>query len=385
MPSVASRELMLYRSSVALGPCGMGNRSGGGTLKPADARYALSLAVVGNEMKGAPSSRMVPIRRRGGEEEEKRLVVLRPERQLVRGQVRAVDDEEARHRGQGCQRGCGYGAQAVHLRGRVRAVRGGEDGARRHLDLLPDGVVLAVRGAVVDPAQIAQRDRRPELARRPRRRHHGPHRPRPSRLPEDGDAVWVAAEVADVRPHPVQRIDLVRQPEVAVGHAVVQGQESQRRQPVVDVHHHHVAARREIAAVRRRIVARAAREGPPMDPEHDGLEVLLACGPLAARAGQVRRPDVQEEAVFGSPTGLHTLRAVRECRDGLARPVVGHRVGEPLRLRCVADAQKAEAQPISKSGRRKNMKKNQPSCQWDTRTPLDHKIRGTLLSTTYPM
>ena len=54
-----------------------------------------------------------------------------------------------------------------------------------------------------------------EQALRQGRRHQQAHRLRAGRLAEDGDVAWIAAELGNIRLHPFQGRDLVKQTEVA--------------------------------------------------------------------------------------------------------------------------------------------------------------------------
>ena len=60
------------------------------------------------------------------------------------------------------------------------------------------------------------------------------------RLPEHGDRVWVAAECLDVLAHPLERCDLIVDPEIAFADAVEE-EVSEHADAVVDRHHHDVA------------------------------------------------------------------------------------------------------------------------------------------------
>lgn len=274
--------------------------------------------------------------------------------QVARGDVGAVLDDVGGAGAETQDGGEWQVAQAVDARGRVGAVGGGQDGVAGDLHLLGDGVVLGVGGAVEQAAEVALRDGGCELGLRRGGRHHGPDRGGAGALAEDGDAVGIAAKVGDVGSDPVQGGDLVCEAVVAVGDAVVESQEPERREAVVDGDDDDVSSRREAAPVEGVVAARPAGEGASVDPEHDGLQTAAALRlslrlsvVTPFRVGKMRRPDVEEVTVLGSEGwALRASIAKGRGRDSLAGTCIQLSVGESLWLGGIADAIKAKARPI---------------------------------------
>ena len=164
---------------------------------------------------------------------------------------------------------------------------------------------------------------------------------RPGRLAEDGDVAGIAAEGADVVPHPLQRGDLVEQ--AAIGVSVAEIEEPIGADPVVDGHADDAVAGETAAVIPGRRTRAVIREHPARDPHHHRLP----------GRPEVGRPDVEGQAVLaGSASSggsssrdlrgvgrLGGLRAVGErvahAAPGL-QPVVGaeadwRRMAEPRR------------------------------------------------------
>ena len=152
-----------------------------------------------------------------------------------------------------------------------------------------------------DPGGVGGRD---DVVRRAALQHRAPEQTLGARhaqqvadghgargLAEHGDAVGVAAEGADVVPHPGERGDLVAQAEVGGVVAVAEVEEPVGARPPVDRHAHHTVAGEAAAVV---APAGGEAEGAARTPHHHRK---------AARS-RVGRPDVQVEAVVAGNGGV---------------------------------------------------------------------------------
>lgn len=149
--------------------------------------------------------------------------------------------------------------------------------------------------------------------------------PAPHGLPEDGDALGVAAEGVDVVPDPFERGDLVEQP--AIGRGALDVRETLHADTVVEGHHDHaLAVPGEHRAVVRGIACLARHVRAAVDPHHDRQAARTAVRTAARR---LRRPDIHRQPVRvpvgtthrARPAQRGGLRGRRPERGGLAHPV----------------------------------------------------------------
>ena len=238
----------------------------------------------------------------------------RGEEEFGDGEVGAVYDEVAGHGGEFGGEGEGRdGAETVDLGGGGGAVCGGEDGVACCGELLGDGVVFGVGGAVVEAAEVAEEDGAGEFVDGFGGGHEGADRSRAGGLAEEGYSGGVTSKVVDVGSDPVEGGDLVGEAEVAVCYAVFEGEEAEGGEAVVDGYEDHVASGDDVAAVKGGVVGCSAREGSSVDPDSYWAEVFLCLGRFTAWSGEIGGPDVEEETVLGSCVApLDTLRAVLE-------------------------------------------------------------------------
>ena len=198
----------------------------------------------------------------------------------------------------------------------AQGLRGGQTrrGAPRLASLPRRGASarsLAIEGNLQFPPQPRLDHRLVEEAPRLGRDHQPVHQNAARRLAEHGDVGRIAAEGRDVRLDPLQRRDDVH-------HAVVPRRffrgplrrqrrvikEAQPAQPVVQRHHHDAAPRKVVALVERRR-AGAVDQRPAVDPHHD----------RRARAGLLRRPDVQVQAILAHRRGTDAGIAIGRRLD----------------------------------------------------------------------
>ena len=90
------------------------------------------------------------------------------------------------------------------------------------------------------------------------------------RLAENGDAGGIAAKVADVRVHPLQRHHHVQHAHVTARLRRIQAHEAQRPDAIVDGHHDHIAPGGQ--PFRAHANLRAGVEGTAVNEKHDGQE-----------------------------------------------------------------------------------------------------------------
>ncbi len=129
-----------------------------------------------------------------------------------------------------------------------------------------------------------------------RRPHQGGDRPRAGGLAGDGHLGRIAAERADIAPHPLQRRDLVEQAVIAryafgrFGAERGMREPAEDAEPVIDRHEDN-AAPRKFAAVVHRAGARSELQRAAVDPDDHRRAV-----------GAFGRPDIERQAILAHRT-----------------------------------------------------------------------------------
>lgn len=106
----------------------------------------------------------------------------------------------------------------------------------------------------------------------------------PADSPNKGDVIWIAIELVDIVPDPLECQLLVLQTEVGISQRDM-GQEAQRTQAVIEGHHYHALLYQPHWFVTG--TAGAINEGAAVDPDHDRI-----------LPGLFRRIDIQEQAIL---------------------------------------------------------------------------------------